>query len=176
MGKPMKQIKYAVAIVAVCTMVLMGVGSAHAAKKTEHPERGLYAGFGVGVSEFEHIDNEAFSWRMMFWVRAHRYLAIEGGYVNPGDPTEAEDVDGVHAALVPMFPICEKLTLFGKVGVLIGTNSDSTDEELTYGFGATYDLPDSLPKGLGIRAEWERFDESAIDTFTIGPYFQFGSF
>ncbi len=176
MGKAMKRANLLIVVLTVLALVAGGASAADAAKKKTKTTRGLYAGFGVGLSEFEPLDNEAFSWRMMAWLRACKYGSIEFGYVNPGDPSGGEDVDGVHAALVPMLPIGDSLTLLAKIGVLIGTNDDSTDEELSYGFGLTFDLPDPFPKTLGLRAEWERFDESAIDTFTVGPYYRFVEF
>ncbi|RMF20452.1 MAG: hypothetical protein D6760_11525 [Deltaproteobacteria bacterium] len=171
----MKHVKVLLAMLAVCLLVAAGATNAHAAKKKKSV-RGLYAGFGVGLSEFEHDDAEAFAWRAMGWLRVCKYASLEFSYLNSGELSGQDEVDGLQGAIVPMLPITEQLTLLAKVGGLVGTRGGSTEEELTYGFGAMFDLPDPLPETMGIRIEWERLEESAVDTFTIGPFYQFVEF
>ncbi len=171
----MKHVKILLAMLGVCLLLVAGATDVHAAKKTK-TANGLYAGIGAGVSEFEHDDAEAFAWRAMGWLRVCKYASLEFGYLNSGELSGQDEIDGVHGALVPMLPITEQLTLLAKIGGLVGTRGGSTEEELTYGFGFTIDLPDPLPETLGIRVEWERLDESGVDTFTVGPFYRFVEF
>ena len=90
----------------------------------------------------------------------------------PASAIDAE-IDGFGISAVGTWPIDDKFSVFGKVGVFIwdldvsgtlggapiGSIADDDGSDLTYGIGAHY----SFNETFAIRVEWERFDDIGDD-------------
>lgn len=148
-------------------------------------DNGIYLGASVGQSgvsydetfEGENLSFDADStgfkaiagWRFLDW------LSVEANYVDLGsgdDDVAGEkietDVSGLSLSAVGFVPI-GPVDLFARVGAIdweadlkapglgVSANDDGTD--LAYGVGAQFRV-----WGLGVRAEYERFDISNADT------------
>lgn len=148
-------------------------------------DNGIYLGASVGqsgVSYDETFEGQAFSfdadstgfkaiagWRFLDW------LSVEANYVDlgsgdddvAGEKLEA-DVSGLSLSAVGFVPI-GPVDLFARVGAIdweadlkapgLGVSASDDGTDLTYGVGAQFRV-----WGLGVRAEYERFDISDADT------------
>jgi opacity protein-like surface antigen len=150
----MISVKRIVATLVVAGLAFSLAGSTWAAEKEAEPRvvRGIYGGGGVGIAMPDGSGDE-YAWRMDVWLRLMRYGSLQLGYANLGDGggNGNGDADGVTFSGVPQLPIGDLLTLHAKVGVMSATIDDDTQTELTFGAGASVDLP----KNFGVRAEWE---------------------
>jgi hypothetical protein len=160
------------------------------------PNTGFYIGGGLTQSRFDNddfevddIDDEDNSWKIILGARPHANFALEANYVNFGESTQpsveaggpfSADADGYALyglGIVPLGPV----ELFGKLGV---SRIDSKGNvgavlfedkatELAYGAGIQFRLG-----GLGLRAEYEKYDTDVIgdlDLITVGLTYTFGS-
>jgi opacity protein-like surface antigen len=166
----------------VATFLVAGLGcsmaaSAWAAEQAAKPRvvRGIYGGGGVGIAMPDGAGDE-YAWRMDVWLRLMRYGSLQLGYANLGDGAGGSgngDSDGVTFSGVPQLPIGDMLTLHAKVGVMSATIDNDTQTELTFGAGASVELP----KNFGVRAEWEYYDfEETVNALWLSLYYQFASF
>ncbi len=148
-------------------------------------DNGIYLGASVGqsgVSYDETFEGQDFSfdadstgfkaiagWRFLDW------LSVEANYVDlgsgdddvAGEKIEA-DVSGLSLSAVGFVPI-GPVDLFARVGAIdweadlkapgLGVSASDDGTDLTYGVGAQFRV-----WGLGVRAEYERFDISDADT------------
>lgn len=129
----------------------------------------------------------------------HRYLGIQAGYRDLGHyqalpslcpegdvcplaqvifiPADAE-ISGVSLSAVPRWPVSERFSLYGKLGVLAwdadlsqvlpGDPDESfSGHDLLAGIGAQY----TLPKGFGLLLEYERSD--ILDGVSLGASWRF---
>jgi OOP family OmpA-OmpF porin len=167
--------------VVASTALLMGLTSfsSHAV------DNGIYLGASVGQSGVEiddaiqgvdidySADTTGFKviagWRFLDW------LSVEGNYVDLGSADDTvqgqrieTDIDGISLAVVGFLPI-GPVDLFARVGAIdwsadlsvsgTGINGSDDGTDLTYGVGAQFRV-----WGLSLRAEYEVFDISDIDT------------
>jgi OOP family OmpA-OmpF porin len=148
-------------------------------------------------------DDTDTGWKIYGGYQFHPNGAIEFGYVDlgkfEGSGTDSflgnVSVDykasGFTAALVGSLPIGQNFGLMGKLGMfhwdvdvnasssVFGSGSDSSSgTDLTYGLGLKYDFS----KTVGVRAEWERFQDvgdenttgqSDVDLLSVGVVFKF---
>ena len=148
-------------------------------------DNGIYLGASVGQSGVEFDENfegtrlnydaSATGYKVIAGWRFLDWLSVEGNYVDlgSGDDNVAgqrieTDIDGISLAVVGFLPI-GPVDLFARVGAIdwsadlsapgtgISGGDDGTD--LTYGVGAQFRV-----WGLSLRAEYEVFDISDIDT------------
>jgi OOP family OmpA-OmpF porin len=148
-------------------------------------DNGIYLGASVGESgvEFdENFEGTSFNydasatgfkviagWRFLDW------LSVEANYVDLGsadDNVEGQrietDIDGVSLGVVGFLPI-GPVDLFARVGAIdwsadlsapgLGISGSDDGTDLTYGVGAQFRV-----WGLSLRAEYEVFDISDVDT------------
>ncbi len=162
-----------VATLMVAVVTLAVAGGAWSAEEKPRVLRGLYAGGGVGIAEPDGGGGEA-TWRLDVWFRAMRYFSLQLGYANLGDGGDGNgDVDGVTFSGVPQLPIGDWLTLHAKAGVMSATVNNETQTELTFGAGASIELPYKV----GVRAEWEHYDfENQVNAAWLTLYYHFATF
>jgi OmpA-OmpF porin, OOP family len=80
------------------------------------------------------------------------------------------------------YPIVDKLSVYGKLGLyrgeLEGPAGEETNNDLTYGVGLQYDFL----KNVGVRGEWQRYNkmgggsgipETDVDVVSIGVVYRF---
>ena len=135
----------------------------------------------------ERIDDEDNAWKIFAGWRINPYFAFELNYVdfgNPGDRFEGSgssgrynlDLSGIQPAVVGSFPL-GPVELFGKLGYYfidvkldvdtgIGDrddflDSDTSEEALSYGFGAGI----TFFERLHARLEYEKIDLDNVDDF-----------
>jgi len=167
--------------VVASTALLMGLTSfsSHAV------DNGIYLGASVGQSGVEFDENfegtrlnydaSATGYKVIAGWRFLDWLSVEGNYVDLGsgdDNVQGQrietDIDGISLAVVGFLPI-GPVDLFARVGAIDwsadlsapGTGISGSDDgtDLTYGVGAQFRV-----WGLSLRAEYEVFDVSDIDT------------
>jgi len=163
-----------VATITGVAVTLAVAGGSWAAEEKPKVLRGLYAGGGVGVAQPNDRGSET-AWRLDVWLRAMRYFSLQLGYADLGDGGGSGngDVDGVTFSAVPQFPIGDWLTLHGKVGVMSATVDNDTQTELTFGAGASVELPYKV----GIRAEWEHYNfDHQVNAAWLSLYYHFATF
>jgi hypothetical protein len=134
----------------------------------------------------DRIDDDDNAWKIFAGWRLNPYFSFELNYVDFGDTTgDADDsgssgdysveLSGFQPAIYGTFPI-GPVELFGKVGYYfydvdlevdlddLGDDvfqSDSSDEALSYGFGAGVTVLDRLH----FKLEYEKIDTDVIDDF-----------
>jgi opacity protein-like surface antigen len=149
-------------------------------------DRGPYLGAGVGSYTLEVDDLEGFRFddddtalKVFGGWRFNRYLALEGAYIDLGNPSQGFGGVNVETGLTGFAPyVVGTLPLgifevYGKVGYYFydveatvsapgfGSESiDDSDEDLVYGVGVGV----VLFEHLNARLEYERIDVSDTDT------------
>ena len=169
----------------LATTLLLATGGAVAA------DNGFYLGGSVGNANVE-IENlgglssadfkgDDTGYKFIVGIRPLDWLAVEGSYVNFGEPKdtvlgvplEAEG-DGISAFVVGFLPI-GPVDLFAKGGLIswdtkvTGFDGDGTD--LAYGVGAQFRV-----WSISLRAEYEIFDVADVkdlNMVSIGATFTF---
>lgn len=145
-------------------------------------DNGIYVGAAIGQAnlkvdnidgfdEFD-FDGDDTAYKLIAGIRPLDWLAVEASYVNFGEPDDniagfdvEADGDGISAFAVGFLPV-GPVDVFGKVGLLTwdskiaGFDQDGTD--FAYGAGVQFRV-----LGLGIRAEYERFDVEDVDTLDL---------
>jgi hypothetical protein len=167
----MSYTRFVSTIAALFVVPVMLAGPALAADDPKAPERrklmGIYGGVGFGAGIFDEPDEVEDAWRLLAWYRPYDFVSLEIGYIDAGDPTGVEDVDGLHLALVPTLPLYDAgIDLFGKIGGFF-----FEDDELAIGLGAAY----HLPYGFGVRFDWDRLnllDSQSIDVVTLALFYR----
>jgi OmpA-OmpF porin, OOP family len=126
-------------------------------------DRGLYLGGGLGAND----DSESV-WRLFGGYRAHRNLAVELGYIDLGDMTingRPANAEAWELVALGIAPLNEEFALYGKLGGYRGEANgggiSETRNDLTFGFGAQYEVS----RNLGVRLEWQRYTD-----FGGGPF------
>jgi hypothetical protein len=170
----MKYTTFVSTLAALCVSVALS-SSAYAQAQAQAPApaaepprnlKGIYGGASFGVGMLEDPDSTDYAWRLHTWYRPFEYGAIELGYAKV-DGDDGADVDGLHLVLVPTFPIRSvNLDLFGKIGGFF----HSSDDDLSLGLGAAY----HLPKGLGLRFDYDRLNvgrNDSADIVTLGVFY-----
>ena len=79
------------------------------------------------------------------------------------------------------YPIVDKLSVYGKLGVYRGEleapGAEETNTDVTFGVGLQYDLI----KNVGVRGEWQRYSkmgggnlvETDVDVLSVGVVYRF---
>lgn len=127
-------------------------------------------------------DDTDVGWKIAAGYQFNQYFGAELFYSDIGEAdaegvigataaTADVDIDGFGLALTGAVPLGEKFSLIGRVGiyswdadgsgsagaVTISADDDGTD--MVYGIGGQYDFTDRL----GLRIEWEHYDDVADD-------------
>ena len=164
---------------------------------------GPYIGAGAGQSKFRDAcggfsgcEDKDTSWRVFGGYQLNRNFSAEVGYTDFGSISASSpgasarnDAHAWELVGVGSIPIAGGFSAYGKLGAYyakmegtgtVGAVSSSVSETnngLTYGVGAQYDLS----KNLGVRAEWQRYNDvggngtgkTDIDNMMLGVLFRF---
>jgi opacity protein-like surface antigen len=171
---------------------------------------GFYIGGSIGESNVKGVcdfagvgcDEEEFAWKLYGGMQINKWLAAELGYLSfgtvdlhgnfQGTPVSGEvKTWGLTAHAVGQLPIpiaaLHRFALLGKVGGIwydreratnIGAiTGDDTGFSFAWGVGAQY----TFSERIGIRAEWERFEDVGdsssgngdVDLWTVGLNYKF---
>lgn len=151
-----------------------------------------YAGFGLGMSTAKDAcdgiggpgvtcDDEDTAFKILGGYQVNPNFAVEFGYTDLGKAqataaglgTLSAEVSGIEVLAVGMAPINPKWSLYGKLGFfnwdldfkdstgLVGNFSES-GTELTYGFGANYDVN---PR-TAVRIEYQLYSDVGEENTT----------
>jgi OmpA-OmpF porin, OOP family len=162
---------------------------------------GWYVGIGAGQATSDadtdgitflsgpgpiSVDETDSSFKVFGGYQFNKYLGVEVGYIDmgetsataPGPDTYKFALTGFEVAAMGTWPISEKFSLFGKLG-LVSWNSDVTfnvsgiggsvsenGTDAMVGAGAQY----NFTKNLGVRAEVEVFDIDEVDAGAGSTY------
>jgi len=163
------------------TILVLGVCTA-----TAHA--GVFVGASVGDAKLSvddsgfSFDESDFAYKIYGGFTFIKFFAVEASYVDLGSPKDTVS-PGVDATIditawdvygVGILPLGKHIEIFGKAGfvfwdsktkfsgALTGSGSES-DSDTAYGAGINFKLGDHI----GIRAEYEVFDVSDVDTLDM---------
>ncbi len=151
---------------------------ANAASQAQKTPANNYIGASISQADTEAIcdsftrcDSGDRGWKIYSGVRLSSDIVVEGGYIDFGEMATYDSdnkrttsrLSGYTTAALATYQYGDKLELFAKGGIIWWDNErsadsgdSSNDDASRYiGAGASYDLGDNL----GIRAEWERFED-----------------
>lgn len=149
-------------------------------------------------------DDKDTAWKIFGGYQFNRHLAIEAGYTDLGEFSASGVLSGVSVRGtvevtafelmgVGSFPVVDRFSLYGKLGlyhaetkqnvtgtlgaVTVTNNDKEKNTDVTFAFGARFDLT----RSLGIRAQWQRYlnvggedvGEDDIDVFSVGVLWRF---
>jgi len=128
----------------------------------------FYVGLDVGNADFGSDDDTAF--KLFAGFQFHPNVAAEVAYSMLYDKGGSE-ANALEIVAVPMFPIANRFSVFGKFGFAhIDNDPGDRDTEITYGVGVQFD---ATPK-LGVRAQWQRYEtDQEIDLLSVGVVVKF---
>jgi OmpA-OmpF porin, OOP family len=153
-----------------------------------------YMGGNVGQSDYKDVGDEDTTWGLRGGYRFTPYFGAEVGYVDFGELSDnIPDVgsatlsaNAIEAVGVGSYPVAERFSVFGKLGLYRGEakatldladvdafSGSDTNTDLTYGIGVQYDLRPNL----GVLGAWQRYanlgDVTDIDVMGVGLQFRF---
>ena len=157
-------------------------------------DRGWYVGGSIGEMEADGSCPPGFScdfkdtaFKVFGGYRINRNFAAEGfwgewGDITIGVPGASAKVEArtFGVAALGILPV-GRLDLFAKLGIghtklkasggglLAGATDSDSGRDLLFGFGAAY----NFTEGFGVRAEWERLDDSELDVISVGLQYRF---
>jgi OOP family OmpA-OmpF porin len=116
-------------------------------------------------------DEEEMSWRIAGGYRVNRTFGVEIGYANLSDfGFGGDDVTSLEVVGTAGFPVANRFSLYGLLGMARLEADDESENELTFGFGAQYDFAPNI----GLRAQWQRYNtDEEIDVLSIGIVYKF---
>ena len=140
---------------------------------------------------FDCLHKEATGAKAFAGWRFHRNLAVEFSYIDFGQARASGTVGGAEVtattsaeaaglSALGFLPLREQLWVFGRLGLLgsrvssrtegaVSTQDNHTETELHVGIGALF----QLGRDWGIRAEYERMNETRIDLISLGAQYRF---
>jgi opacity protein-like surface antigen len=151
-------------------------------------DNGIYAGASLGQSgvNFDqriegtnlHYAADATGFKLIAGWRALDWLALEGNYVDLGSGSDRiagekvkTDINGTTLSALGFLPL-GPVDVFARIGAVnwnadvripsLSTRASDNGTDFTYGIGAQFRLG-----SLSLRAEYERFDVSDIDTVDL---------
>ena len=147
----------------------------------------VYIGGTIGQAEYKDGgggDDKDTAWRILGGYQFNRHFAAELGYHNLGEASAAGGaLEGTAWELVGIgaYPLVDKLSVYGKLGVYRGEleapGAEETNTDFTFGVGLQYDLL----KSVGVRGEWQRYSkmgggnlvETDVDVLSVGVVYRF---
>jgi OOP family OmpA-OmpF porin len=162
-------------------------------------DSGFYIGGALGQSEIKgacsglppgvSCDEEDTGWKIFGGFQFNRHLGVELGYANLGEAsasglgvTATAEVTAWDLVAVGSLPIMDRFSVYGKLGLFladaevtsnVGVSSDESESGITFGVGLRYDFT----RNLGLRAEWQRYqevdDETDVNLLSIGIVWKF---
>ena len=171
----MKVRNFKAVVAAALSTASLGAMSAHA--------EGLYAGGSLGVPRYQDAVNgisgngSGASGKLFGGYQLTPNFALEAGVADLGHIANGRakvDGRGMYLDAVGLYPVLDKWSLLGRIGVghvnLDTSNGDSGGNGLKLGLGGQY----SLTSNVALRGEWERYHPSVfgnkpnIDQYTVG--------
>lgn len=158
-------------------------------------EVGGYVGLTIGQAEADGSCPAGFScdfkdtdWKILGGYRFSRNIAVEGFWAEHGEITVRTGAVSATAesrtfgvAALGILPLNPQFDLFGKLGLgstkikatasAPGVSASAADDgsDIVFGIGAMF----NFTRNLGLRAEWERYNDSEIDVMSIGIQYRF---
>jgi OOP family OmpA-OmpF porin len=179
--------------VALNGLVLAGMFASASSLAAEQP--GFYAGAGVGKASIE-VDDVGFdaddtAFKVFGGYNFNDYFALEAAYFDGGKPDQRFGIGSVEVALSGLnvsalgrLPVNEVFSVFaklgfasydgevtGRIGNRVVSREDTTDEDVTYGIGAAFNIGASFQ----VRGEYEAFDISggSFDVLSVSGVYKF---
>lgn len=158
-------------------------------------DMGWYAGASIGQMESQESCPSGFScdlkdtaWKFFGGYRINRNFAAEAFWgewgeisVSLGGATATVEARTIGVAGLGILPLGQQFELFGKLGIgntklkatgsglATGLSDSDSGSDVLFGFGAAY----NFTRNLGVRAEWERLNDSELDIMSIGLQYRF---
>ncbi len=152
----------------------------------------------VGITATSNIDDNDLGWKLFAGYNINQYFGAELAYIDLGEadidvnftaPVVATasgnaEVDGFAIVGIARYPVYDQLDVFGKIGafvwdidaevMLAGTTSSPSEDgtSVLLGAGVEYEFT----KNIGVRAEWEYFndvEDSDLHLLSIGFEYDF---
>jgi OOP family OmpA-OmpF porin len=179
--------------VALNGLVLVGMFASASALADVQP--GFYAGVGVGKASIE-IDDAGFdsddtAFKVFGGYNFNPNFAVELAFIDGGKPDESFGlgsvevaVDGINLSALGRLPVNETFSVFGKLGFAsydvefkgrvgnrVVASDDMSEEDLSYGIGAAFNLGTSVE----LRAEYEAIDvsEGSFSLLAVSGIYKF---
>lgn len=180
----------------IALIAAAGVAAPGIAAAQMQPESGFYIGGSIGQMEADGdcpagrtCDFKDSAWKVFGGYQLNRHFAVEATYGDWGEisqrtatVTATGEIWSAGVAALGILPLGgDRFALFGKAGILYSeqevtgsgggfTITESQDgTEFHYGFGALF----NFTRNLGLRAEWERLQDSEVDIISVGIQFRF---
>lgn len=198
----MRKVKHAVAALSIALgLAAPSIGLAQGAA-----DSGWYIGASVGQSKVKDFcggvgascEDTDTALRLLGGYQFNRNFALEIGYHQLGEASISGaglfakvEATAWEAVAVGTFPVADRFSIYGKVGMYRADSDFSTNivlpgipqsfsesnNDLTFGFGLQFDFN----RNLGLRAEWQRYQdlggpqigESDVDVMSIGLVYRF---
>ena len=157
------------------------------------PDSAWYAGGSVGQSASTmcqlpfgaSCDDQGTAYRVFAGYKVNRYLSFELGYheladvtLSAGPVTQTLETTVFDFVALGMLPLTDRFSGYGKLGIYRANAEASINTPavpsakfentgLTYGLGLQYDVTGNL----GVRLEWQQFEDAAGDVFLVSSSF-----
>lgn len=152
-------------------------------------QQNFYGGVSIGSFDGEVVNGSDTGWKIFGGYQLNQNLALEVSYVDLGTVKETflgstfrAEQSGIAGVIVGSAPINKQFSFFGKIGLFLwdadikftnvllfsGSESDS-GTDITYGVGLKYDFN----KRVGVRAEWDHYEDDIGDLLSVGVSFNF---
>lgn len=165
-----------------------------------------YIGAGGGETKFKNgctavpgpgsCDDNGTYWKVFGGYQFNTNFGVEIGYIDfgkmerqtTGVASDSFDATGFESVLVATIPFTQAFGIYGKFGIYgwnvdyvatgtVNTRADTSGRDMTYGFGARYDLT----KNIALRLEWQRYFDMGdqftgnfdVDAYLLGIVFKF---
>jgi len=168
-----------------------GAGAASGSDVDERQVSAPFDAFAISIQQVDEADDWEVAWQLFLGYQVCRFFAFEGAYTNLGsfesefqviqDPGRFEVELEPHAWTVSGLvttPAWKGLSAFGKVGAAfwkadldvgkrvgagaLARSTDASGVSIVWGFGGRF----FFTRHLGIRAEWERFENVGSNSAT----------
>src|SRR5262245_53067283 len=158
-------------------------------------DQGFYIGGSFGQSEASGSCPSGFScdfkdtdWKLFGGYRINRNFAAEVFYADHGEISIKARGGSATAKSSPfggvglgILPLGNQFELFGKLGIGstsvdasataggLSAGASDSGSDVVFGIGGMF----NFSRNLGVRAEWERYNDSEIDVLSIGLQYRF---
>jgi OOP family OmpA-OmpF porin len=132
-------------------------------------DTGWYVGGSIGQASA--ADEEEMAWRIAAGYRVNRTFGVEIGYANLSDfGLGGDDVTSLEFVGTAGFPVGNRFSIYGLAGIARLSADDENETELTFGFGAQYEMS----RNVALRAQWQRYNtDEEIDVLSVGIVYKF---